>query len=85
MTAGPNLEASVYLTDSQNCRLGVCAHELRHLVFQWDDFYDANYDEDGQYWDGSGAWDLMAGGSYDGDSQRPAHPAGLHEMQHGWR
>jgi hypothetical protein len=26
-------------------------------------FYDPNYDEDGMEWDGSGVWDLMAGGS----------------------
>ena len=49
-----------------------------------DDFYDANYADDGQYWDGSGAWDLMAGGSYNGAGARPAHPAGLHKSQHGW-
>lgn len=78
------LEASVYLTVPEDCRVGVCAHELGHLAFQWDDFYDANYDEDGQYWDGTGIWDLMAGGSYNGSGRRPAHPAGLHKMQHGW-
>jgi len=26
----------------------------------------------------------MAGGSYNGDGARPAHPAGLHKLQHGW-
>lgn len=80
----PGLIASVYLTVPEDCKVGVCAHELGHLAFQWDDFYDANYADDGQYWDGSGAWDLMAGGSYNGNGQRPAHPAGLHKMQHGW-
>ncbi len=78
------LWASTYLTVPEDCRVGVCAHELGHLAFQWDDFYDPNYNDDGSEWDGSGTWDLMAGGSYNGDSLRPAHPAGLHKSQHGW-
>lgn len=80
----PGLSATTYLTVPHNCRVGVCAHELGHLAFQWQDFYDPNYDEDGSEWDGAGRWDLMAGGSYNGDSNTPAHPAGLHKAQHGW-
>jgi immune inhibitor A len=80
----PNLHASTYLTVPNNCKIGVCAHELGHLAFQWEDFYDPNYDEDGKEWDGSGSWDLMASGSYNGNSNRPSHPAGLHKTQHNW-
>jgi hypothetical protein len=68
----------------KDCDVGVCAHELGHLVFQWQDFYDPNYAKDGDYWDGAGQWDLMAGGSYNRDGSRPAHPAALHKTQHGW-
>ena len=64
--------------------MGVCAHELGHLLFQWDDFYDPNYDDDGSQWDGAGVWDLMAGGSWNNGGITPAHPAGLHKSQHGW-
>jgi|GEM_PF-186945 len=78
------LTASVYLTVPEDAKVGVCAHELGHLAFQWEDFYDPNYDEDGSEWDGSGAWDLMAGGSWNGHGSRPAHPAALHKLQHGW-
>lgn len=81
---GNNLSATIYLTVPNDCKVGVCAHELGHLAFQWQDFYDPNYAEDGNEWDGSGIWDLMAGGSYNGDGARPAHPAGLHKLQHGW-
>jgi immune inhibitor A len=80
----PNLQASIYLTVPHNCKLGVCAHELGHLAFQWEDFYDPDYEENGTEWDGSGIWDLMAGGSWNNAGQTPAHPAGLHKMQHGW-
>src|SRR5690606_29440826 len=40
--------------------------------------------DDGLYWDGSGTWDLMAAGSYNGGGSSPAHPAVLHKTQHGW-
>ena len=78
------LAATNYLTVPEDCHMGVCAHELGHLLFQWDDFYDPNYDDDGSEWDGSGLWDLMAGGSWNGGGVTPAHPAGLHKSQHGW-
>lgn len=81
---GPNLAATIYLTVPSDCKVGVCSHELGHLVFQWQDFYDPNYDMDGIEWAGSGVWDLMAGGSYNGAGARPAHPACLHKLQHGW-
>src|SRR3990170_2989295 len=81
---GNNLSATIYLVVPHDCKVGVCAHELGHLAFQWQDFYDPNYAEDGNEWDGAGVWDLMAGGSYNGNSARPAHPAGLHKLQHGW-
>lgn len=84
VAVAPGLEAVTYLTVAEDCRLGVCAHELGHLAFQWDDFYDANYNDDQQYWDGTGLWDLMAGGSYNNNSLSPAHPAGVHKAQHGW-
>ncbi len=84
ISVGPGIAVTTYWTIPNNCRVGVCAHELGHLAFQWQDFYDPNYDADGSEWDGAGRWDLMAGGSYNGDSNTPAHPAGLHKSQHGW-
>lgn len=84
VAVAPNLLASIYLTVPNDCKVGVCAHELGHLAFQWEDFYDPNYDQDGSEWDGSGVWDLMAGGSWNNGGITPAHPAGLHKSQHGW-
>lgn len=80
----PGLAATNYLTVPEDCHMGVCAHELGHLLFQWDDFYDPNYADDGTEWDGSGVWDLMAAGSWNDGGITPAHPAGLHKSQHGW-
>lgn len=82
---GPGgLSVTTYLTVPQDCVMGVCAHELGHLAFQWQDFYDPNYDKDGQFWKGTGSWDLMASGSHNYGGAIPAHPAGLHKVQHGW-
>jgi len=83
VNVGGGLFATTYLTVPENCRMGVCAHELGHLAFQWADFYDSNTD-DLDNWDGCGDWDLMAGGSWNGDGKRPAHPVGLHKSQHHW-
>src|SRR5262249_14413290 len=79
-----DLAATNYLTVPEDCHMGVCAHELGHLLFQWDDFYDPNYDEDGSEWDGSGVWAVMAGGSWNNAGLTPARPAGLHKSQHRW-
>lgn len=78
-----DLSAATYLTVPEDANMGVCAHELGHLAFQWDDFYDPNYGVDGQ-WEGAGNWDLMAGGSWNNSGNSPAHPAGLHKCQHHW-
>jgi immune inhibitor A len=84
VSVGNDLAVTNYLTVPEDCHMGVCAHELGHLLFQWDDFYDPNYAEDGSEWDGAGVWDLMAGGSWNNGGITPAHPAGLHKAQHRW-
>jgi len=83
INVGPGLVAYTYLTVPEDALVGVCAHELGHLAFQWDDFYDP-VDDDGWNWDGAGYWDLMAGGSWNNMGNKPAHPAGLHITQHNW-
>lgn len=82
---GPGgLSVTTYLTVPQDCVMGVCAHELGHLAFQWQDFYDPNYNRDGKFWKGTGNWDLMASGAHNYGGTIPAHPAGLHKSQHQW-
>jgi immune inhibitor A len=70
-----------YLTISEEARLGVCAHELGHLLFGWPDLYDTD-----QSSNGIGDWCLMASGSWNGDEpgDTPAHPCAWCKAQQKW-
>ncbi|HNX20897.1 MAG TPA: M6 family metalloprotease domain-containing protein [Bacteroidales bacterium] len=52
--------------------IGVICHELGHVLGA-PDYYDTNYETGGSY-DGTGTWDLMASGSWNGSGRTPAHP-----------
>ena len=54
--------------------VGTICHELGHILGA-SDFYDRNDDEDGDFL-GTGKWDLMGGGNWNGDLSAisPAHP-----------
>jgi immune inhibitor A len=68
-----------YLTVPEDCKIGVCAHELGHLLFGWPDLYDTDSSSSGL-----GDWCLMAGGSWNGTGDVPAHPSGWCKAQQGW-
>lgn len=51
--------------------IGVVCHELGHVLGAMD-FYDTDYSCGGRY-EGTGEWDLMASGSWNGDGACPAH------------
>lgn len=68
-----------YLTIPENARLGVCAHELGHLLFGLPDLYDTDNSSEG-----IGNWCLMAGGSWNGGGDIPAHPSAWCKMTQGW-
>lgn len=51
--------------------IGVICHEIGHVLGAMD-FYDTNYSTAGQY-SGTGRWDLMASGSWNGEGALPAH------------
>jgi immune inhibitor A len=55
------------------------AHELGHLLMGWPDLYDTDYTSAG-----TGVWDLMAAGSWNGGGDRPAHPTAWCKLQAGW-
>lgn len=56
---------------SKMTHIGVICHEIGHVLGAMD-FYDTNYGTGGQY-PGTGNWDLMASGSWNGDGACPAH------------
>jgi M6 family metalloprotease-like protein len=59
--------------------IGVICHELAH-IFGAPDFYDTANNE----FAGTGKWDLMGGGSWNGNGARPAHINMYQKIQFGW-
>ncbi|MFN0094675.1 MAG: M6 family metalloprotease domain-containing protein [Dehalococcoidia bacterium] len=68
-----------YLTVPEDARLGVCAHELGHLLFGFPDLYDTDDTSEGV-----GNWCLMGGGSWNGGGDTPAHPSAWCKANQGW-
>jgi immune inhibitor A len=68
-----------YLTIPQDAKIGVCAHELGHLLFGFPDLYDTDDTSEG-----IGKWCLMAGGSWNGGGDTPAHPSAWCKANQGW-
>jgi M6 family metalloprotease-like protein len=66
--------------------IGVISHELGH-IFGAPDFYDADGSASGGDFHGTGNWDLMASGSWNGpnsDGSRPAHTNIYQKIVNGW-
>lgn len=68
-----------YLTIPEDARIGVCAHELGHLLFGFPDLYDTDSSSEGV-----GNWCLMGGGSWNGGGHTPAHPSAWCKANQGW-
>jgi immune inhibitor A len=68
-----------YLTIPEDAKIGVCAHELGHLLFGLPDLYDTDDTSEG-----IGNWCLMAGGSWNGGGDVPAHPSAWCKVGQGW-
>jgi immune inhibitor A len=68
-----------YLTVPEDCKIGVCAHELGHLLFGFPDLYDTDSSSEG-----IGNWCLMAAGSWGGGGDLPVHPSAWCKTNQGW-
>ena len=70
-----------YFMAPEDGRVGVMSHELGHLLMKWPDLYDTDYSSAG-----TGKWDLMAGGSWNGSpaGDTPAHPTAWCKARVGW-
>ncbi|MEY2521854.1 MAG: hypothetical protein QOJ66_419 [Ilumatobacteraceae bacterium] len=74
-----NTKVFGYLTIPEDARIGVCAHELGHLLFGFPDLYDTDDSSEG-----IGNWCLMAGGSWNGNGDTPSHPSAWCKVNQGW-
>ena len=68
-----------YLTVPEDCKIGVCAHELGHLLFGFPDLYDTDGSSEG-----IGNWCLMAAGSWGGGGDTPCHPSAWCKTNQKW-
>ncbi len=68
-----------YLTVPEDSKIGVCCHELGHLLFGWPDLYDTDGTSSGL-----GDWCLMASGSWNAGGDIPAHPSAWCKVNQGW-
>ena len=68
-----------YLTVPEDSKIGVCCHELGHLLFGFPDLYDTDGSSEGL-----GNWCLMAGGSWGGGGNTPVHPSAWCKANQGW-
>jgi len=72
------VKVRAYSMEPEDGKIGVFCHELGH-VFGLPDLYDYDYDSQG-----TGNWDLMAGGSWNNGGLSPAHPIGWCKLKLGW-
>lgn len=68
-----------YLTVPEDARIGVCCHELGHLLFGFPDLYDTDGSSNGV-----GNWCLMGGGSWGNGGLTPVHPSAWCKAIQGW-
>ncbi len=78
-TADGSTKIYSYLTVPEDSRIGVCCHELGHLLFGLPDLYDTDYSSSGV-----GNWCLMSGGSWNGGGDIPSHPSAWCKANQGW-
>jgi immune inhibitor A len=72
-----------FLTIPEDTKLGVCAHEIGHLVFGWPDLCDVSGKSRG-----IGAWCLMSRGSWGAvgngaSGTTPCHPSAWCKLDQG--
>ncbi|KGO60004.1 hypothetical protein PEX1_086260 [Penicillium expansum] len=81
VTSVDDVNVYAFLTIPEDANIGVCAHEIGHLVFGWPDLYDTDGSSQG-----IGNWCLMAGGSWGGNPAgvKPCHPSAWCKQTQGW-
>lgn len=78
------IEPELLGTTGKMSTIGVICHEFGHNLGA-PDFYDTDYDAQGGDYPGTGLWDLMGSGAWNGTSgDRPAHINMWQKIQMGW-
>ena len=72
-------EDFAFLTVPEDCRIGVCCHELGHLLFGFPDLYDTDFSSEGV-----GSFCLMGAGNWGGNGDTPTHPSAWCKANQGW-
>lgn len=80
---GDGVNAGSYSTEPEDGKIGVFAHEFGHQL-GLPDLYDADYGGSGGQSDGIGDWGVMAGGSWNGGGNSPAHFCAWSKVELGW-
>lgn len=68
------------LSTGQQANIGVISHEFGHNLGA-PDFYDSDYEGSGGEFPGTGMWDLMASGAWNGTNGHGDRPAGMNMWQ----
>jgi immune inhibitor A len=81
-TSNQTVNVYPFLTVPETALLGVCCHEIGHLIFGWPDFYDTTSSSG----PGLGSWCLMSGGNWNGSPAglSPSHPSAWCKVNAGW-
>lgn len=78
------IEPELLGTTGKMSTIGVICHEFGHNLGA-PDFYDTDYSEHSGDYSGTGVWDLMGSGAWNGTSgDRPAHINMWQKIQMGW-
>ena len=81
-TSNQKVNVYPFMTIPEKALLGVCCHEVGHLLFGWPDFYDITKPSA----PGLGSWCLMSGGNWNGIPRglTPCHPSAWCKVSAGW-
>lgn len=78
------IQPETYGNTGKMSGIGVMCHEFGHNLGA-PDFYDTDYDASGGEYCGTGVWDLLGGGAWNGDvGDRPAHTNMWQKIMYGW-
>lgn len=78
------IQPETFGTSGNMSAIGVMCHEFGHNLGA-PDFYDSDYEQSGGEFGGTGVWDLLGSGAWNGEhGDRPAHINMWQKIMYGW-